>query len=366
MVRRAVNELRRLGFGADRSIPSLDGMRAVSIAFVLTAHLTGTAHFPNIVPLEKLGELGVRVFFVISGYLITSILLRELSRRGSISLPGFYFRRTLRLFPACYFLIAVIALLASMHIVRLERFDIAAGVTYLMNYYENRGWPLGHLWSLAVEEQFYLVWPVTLWILGPARSGRLLIGVLAIAPFLRLASPYAGPAFNFVIWSDALAAGCLLAIFSPELNRNGAYMRFVASRWFFLVPCAVVAANYVPFTKIYWLICVSVMNIGIALSTDWAMRYPAGMVGAFLNRPLVAFLGVLSYSLYLWQQMFLNRTSNAWYCAFPVNIAMALTMALFSYLLIEAPFLRLRARLEAGHRERAGLRIQPTFTRPGA
>src|ERR1039458_6672851 len=95
MLNRACRALRAYGFGTQRIIPSLDGLRAISIAFVLLAHLSGTRHFPSFDFLMGLGELGVRVFFVISGYLITSILLEELGRKGSISLPRFYFRRTL-------------------------------------------------------------------------------------------------------------------------------------------------------------------------------------------------------------------------------------------------------------------------------
>src|SRR5690348_2543578 len=150
---RAFAALRTLGFGSSRNIPSLDGLRAISICFVLIAHLTGTPHFPRaLAPLDKLGEFGVRIFFVISGYLITSILLKELCRKGTISLRRFYFRRALRLFPAAYFLIAIVAAMAAKQIVQLAHWDMAFALTYTMNYYNARGWPLGHLWSLAVEE----------------------------------------------------------------------------------------------------------------------------------------------------------------------------------------------------------------------
>jgi peptidoglycan/LPS O-acetylase OafA/YrhL len=86
-----------------RGIPSLDGLRAISIAFVLLAHLTGTRNFPaaaRFLELTRFGTFGVRIFFVISGYLITSLLLKELDATGTMSLRRFYFRRMLRLFPA--------------------------------------------------------------------------------------------------------------------------------------------------------------------------------------------------------------------------------------------------------------------------
>ena len=347
--------LRQFGFGNQRTVPSLDGLRAISIAFVLVAHLTGTRHFPGSrSPLGNLGEFGVRVFFVISGYLITSILLAELRRKASISLPRFYFRRMLRLFPAAYFYILVIAALAAKHLVILERWDLTAAITYTMNYYEARRWSLGHLWSLAVEEQFYLLWPLILRTLGQLRSVRFLIALVVVAPFLRLASPYVGPAFNFLVWSDALATGCLLAILREDLAANRRYARLLASRWFFLVPVAALVANCVPFTKVYWLVSETVMNLSIAASVDWAMRNPDTAVGRFLNLPAVSFTGVLSYSLYLWQQIFLNRESDSPYCAFPLNIILAVAMALVSYLLIEAPFLRFRTAIEGARAQWRG------------
>ena len=351
MLNRAFLALRAYGFGSQRAVPSLDGLRAISIVFVLIAHLAGTRHFPAHASfLEPLGQFGVRVFFVISGYLITSILLQEIGRTGGVSLRRFYFRRTLRLFPASYFLIAVVAVLAARGILSLSRADLAFALTYTMNYFDARGWPLGHLWSLAVEEQFYLVWPLTLRTLGPRRSRIVLAALIVLAPLFRLASPYVGPAFNFVIWSDALGSGCLLALCRSELAALPAYARLLASRWFFLVPLAAVAANYTPSTKIYWLFSETLMNLAIAASVDWAMRRPGGAVGRFLNLPAVSFVGVLSYSLYLWQQLFLNRNSASPYCAFPLNILLAVAMALFSYLVIEAPFLRLRMAIEQTRR----------------
>jgi peptidoglycan/LPS O-acetylase OafA/YrhL len=346
MLNRACVALRTYGFGKQRGIPSLDGLRAVSIALVLTAHLDGTHHFVLFRMPADLGEFGVRMFFIISGYLITSILLAELGRKGSISLRRFYFRRTLRLFPASYFFIGVTVALAAAGVIELARRDLICGITYTMDYVDNRGWPMGHLWSLAVEEQFYLLWPLTLRSLRISRSKKLLLGVLAVVPFLRLIVPFVAPVLDFVRWSDALATGCLLALLREELNNMRAYSRLLRSRWFFLVPLTAFAAACVPFWKVQMVICETVTNIGLAISIDWAMRNTTGLVGRFLNQPTVSFIGVLSYSLYLWQQPFLNRGSGAPYCAFPLNIVLAFAAALISYVAIEAPFLRLRGALE--------------------
>ena len=366
MMNRFFLALRTYGFGTQRGIASLDGLRAISICFVLVAHLTGTRGFPNFVPLEKLGEFGVRIFFVISGYLITSILLNELRRSRRISLRRFYFRRTLRLFPASYAFILVTAALASTQFVHLERWDLLFGVTYSMNYYLSNGWPLGHLWSLAVEEQFYLLWPLSLSILGPRRCTRGLFVLVCVVPVLRLASVALAPALNFVIWSDALATGCLLAMLRDRLAANEGYRRLLASRWFFLVPAVAVAAVYTPSTKVYWLISETIMNTAIAITIDWAMRNAEGRVGRILNFPAISFLGVLSYSLYLWQQMFLDRNSNSIYCQFPLNLILALVFAMGSYLLIEAPFLRLRQAVENSRKRRTTSEWELTAARGSA
>ncbi|MDP9337260.1 MAG: acyltransferase [Acidobacteriota bacterium] len=338
--------LRSLGFGTQRVIPSLDGLRAISIAFVLLSHLSGTRHFFNSRWLEELGELGVRIFFIISGYLITSILLEELDRKGSISLPRFYFRRMMRLFPAAYFLIAVTTALASSGFVQMAPRDTLFAVTYTMNYYEARGWPLGHLWSLGVEEQFYLLWPLLLSRLAVLKCRSLLLAIFVLGPFFHITAFYVAPAFNFLRWTDALAAGCLLAIIREELSSADGYLRLISSKWFFLVPLAAMAANYIPYAKVTQLAGETIMNLAIVVSMDWSMRNTNGLMGRFLNHPAISFIGVLSYSIYLWQQLFLNKNSDRAYCAFPLNILLALTVALISYVLIETPFLRLRRVIE--------------------
>ena len=173
---------------APARIPSLDGLRAISIALVLFAHTSGTAFFPSFVFLRRhLGNFGVRVFFVISGYLITTLLLKELDKTGRISLKLFYIRRVFRIFPAAYFYLAVAAVLLAFGLVELEWNDIVFGFTYTTNYDPVRPWHTIHLWSLSVEEQFYLIWPATLAFLGRRRAMVAAAAMIAVAPLLRIA-----------------------------------------------------------------------------------------------------------------------------------------------------------------------------------
>ena len=140
-------------------IPSLFGLRAVCISFVLLAHLSGTRYFFHSRVLELYGNLGSRIFLVLSGYLITSQLVREHERTGTISLSNFYIRRAYRIFPAAYVFMAATIVL---HWRVLTWANIGAVLTYTGNFYRGH-WVLGHLWSLGVEEQFYLVWPLAIW-----------------------------------------------------------------------------------------------------------------------------------------------------------------------------------------------------------
>jgi peptidoglycan/LPS O-acetylase OafA/YrhL len=116
------------------------------------------------------GELGVHVFFVISGFLITGLLMEELALSGRISLSRFYLRRTLRIFPAYYAYLAIAFLAAVAGWVQLAPHDLMHGLSYTSNYYPSRSWFLGHTWSLSVEEQFYLLWPALVVLTGPRRA----------------------------------------------------------------------------------------------------------------------------------------------------------------------------------------------------
>ncbi len=137
-------------------IPSLDGLRAISILVVLFGHLAFACHFQNWIT-ATYAHYGVRVFFVISGYLITTLLLQEESRFGSISLSRFYLRRTFRIFPVAY-----LYLLAMIPFVTLAAWKWAMVWLYGTTYIRDLPWNLSHLWSLSVEEQFYLVWPLAI------------------------------------------------------------------------------------------------------------------------------------------------------------------------------------------------------------
>ena len=229
--------------GQNTRIASIDGLRAVSVTFVILGHLVGTHGFPRgLYPLGWFAEFGVRIFFVISGFLITTLLLKELELTHQISLKRFYFRRIFRIFPASYAYIAAIAALGLAHIVYLKSADLLHAATYTVNYHSVRGWYLGHLWSLSVEEQFYLLWPLALKISGRRRGMAVALAVCVACPFIRMAEfallPAArmGVGERFETLADIIATGCLLAGARDWLSTQKWYMRLLSSRLFFLVP----------------------------------------------------------------------------------------------------------------------------------
>ncbi|MBK7925953.1 MAG: acyltransferase [Bryobacterales bacterium] len=335
-------------------LPSLDGLRAISITLVLLGHLSGTHGFVRLnLGVGDYAHLGVVVFFVISGFLITRLLLSEHAKRGSISLKLFYARRTLRLFPASYAFVGCVWLLWLAGIVPLQSRDLWHAVTYTVNYAPNIAWAVGHLWSLSVEEQFYLLWPFAFVTMGPRKAGWVAGGVILLGPVARVVAflflrgtPYQDLDM-FPMVSDSLAMGCLLARVRGWLEEQGWYLRLFRPVYSFGLLALILLTNrFMPYTVVS-VFGTSLINISLAILIHRSVYVSTDWIGRILNWKPLAFVGVLSYSLYLWQQLFLNRNSMAWACAFPQNLVFVVSAALGSYFLIEKPLLKLRHRLRA-------------------
>jgi peptidoglycan/LPS O-acetylase OafA/YrhL len=292
--------------------------------------------------------------------LITRLLLQERATSGSISLKGFYIRRIVRIFPAMWFYVGVMALLSVTGVIALQRGDIVHSLAYVMNYYPYHSWYLGHIWSLSVEEQFYLLWPFALALASPRLALRVCLIAMMFAPLLRLFVPLISPGTIYFEWfptcCDSIATGCLLSLL-PEGKVSRLTRTLTASRWFSLVPALIFAINFARLfveshrfvdsrARLFFMLLDTVgvlaMNIGIALTLQRVMSFPHGIVGRLLNAPPVAWVGKISYSLYLWQMPFLNHDASSWITRTPINLIAALAAACFSYYLIETPLLRLR------------------------
>jgi peptidoglycan/LPS O-acetylase OafA/YrhL len=291
-------------------------------------------------------NLGVTMFFVISGYLISNLLVEEAQRFGNISLRLFYARRALRLFPAFLLFALFLAIVQWAGWIRLNPGDLVAAVTYTVNFRSHSSWYIGHLWSLSVEEQFYLLWPALLAFAGCRRSGRVAVGVLLLSPVARLVAVRLHlPGAIFPCVADSLACGCLLALSGGRLLRRPAYRRLIA--WKYFLPAAVMIIFISNWTRHYMIgtaLGVSVINLVFAVLIHRCVVFPSRTTRFLTLSPLVA-VGVLSYSLYLWQQLFLNQHSSWAVCQFPANLLLAAGAAIASYYCVERPLNELRRKL---------------------
>ncbi len=329
-----------LPYGAPSRLPSLDGIRALSILAVLFGHLAGTrGAFPHLRFMGSIGFLGVRVFFVLSGFLITFLLLEERERTGVISLRGFYRRRMLRIFPAFYFYLLTITLLKISGVLHLPWGDLAISAGFLTDL-RLTDWNVGHFWSLSTVEQFYLLWPALLF----ARCTHavttavvaMLMSPLLSAVLWKLNFPRLGMFFLSV---NAIATGCVLAALRKRFHANTVYMSVLSSRWIGLVP--VITVPLACWEGHGAVLFYGVTAAGIALLIDRVITIPCG-VAAFLNWQPMVWLGAMSYSLYVWQQLFLNRYVDNVFTTFPLNLALSTICALLSFYFIERPLQSLK------------------------
>jgi peptidoglycan/LPS O-acetylase OafA/YrhL len=338
-------------------LPGLDGLRALSIFLVFFSHAQGTAGFPPVPGwlwhAGDLGNLGVRVFFVISGFLITLLLLREESRTGSISISQFYIRRAFRILPAVLVFLALMLAFRALGLVTFPTVQWLQGLFFLADMtITTRIWSLGHLWSLAVEEQFYLIWPAAMLLMPRRWRVRALVVTLLLAPVYRVAAGEPGASFwstfSFPQYLDAIALGCLLAVLRFRRVHRTTAAPTVRRRWYVILPFLLIVLNGLPGP--YWLraaVVLPAMHVVIA-----TMIYAAAE-GAFtawqplLDAPPVAWFGRISYSLYLWQEMFLNPYSHYGFARFPGNVLLAIGAGVSSFYLVERPMLAVRRRARA-------------------
>ena len=325
-------------------IASLDGLRAVSIFMVLCAHALGyshMAHWPAWFTRYSAwtigyGPFGVNVFFVISGFLITTLLLKEREKQGVISLRNFYIRRAYRILPAAYVVTIAVAIVWH-HRVRLS--DVVCSLLYVQNYNAHSTFSLGHMWSLAVEEQFYLLWPFLLNRFFRHRY-RIVIGAMLIAPLFRASAGWLGFHHQGLEWfpaaMGALATGCLLAL----LEGKAAEWLGRADTWFFPILIATLAIRHFSYPPgVQPLLMLTLQDLGIAFCIEHCVRKRFWI----LNWKPVTWIGVLSYSIYLCQQPFLQMEPANIFERLPLNLLCMFAAALVCHYLVEKPFLRLRA-----------------------
>jgi peptidoglycan/LPS O-acetylase OafA/YrhL len=355
-------------------LPSLDGWRAFSIIMVLGSHTAFVSGFP-----EKLhpfllwgfdGNLGVRCFFLISGFLITWLMLRESEDTGRVNLRHFYARRALRILPVyCAVLLALglLQLLTPYH----PATDVWIGnLTFLRNFMGN-DFTSNHLWSLSVEEQFYFLWPGIFVVGGLAIGGkgwRILALPVLLAPISRSIGHIRpdwfliGPitrGYAFFSFFDSLAIGCACAVLLTR-RWNEIKNWFRENRWAALgtgVALMMVvhvlnqfSAKFSPLRVGLVPLGPTIQALGMAILMLQSVVMPQWGIFRCFNWWWVRRIGVLSYSIYIWQELFCTKPEvfglgNVWWMSFPGWLVPVFVVSFISYYGLERPFLKLRARL---------------------
>jgi len=317
-------------------VPALDGLRGVAILLVLTYHC-----FTH----PSGGFYGVDLFFVLSGFLITSLLIGELAQTGRVDLRAFYVRRARRLLPALMTFLVVVALILVAS-PRVLVGDVASVLFYATNIVRAAGdshsLPLiGHLWSLAEEEQFYVLWPAALLLMlrrWPARLAPALVAILVALIGYRLGLLLSGAAHQRLYFApdshaDPLIVGCLLA----TIWRT---RRLVVPGWIAALAAIVLgtlAAVSMPYTGWSLAVGLPVVSVASAILTA-AATDPSSVVARVLCFQPLVWLGLISYSLYIWQQLVFKLSGENGLIAFPSSIL----VAFISYRYVEARFRRPR------------------------
>jgi peptidoglycan/LPS O-acetylase OafA/YrhL len=336
-------------------LPTLDGWRAIAIVMVIVSH--GQSSFflrPEVHKVAPYGRLGVDIFFAISGLLICSRLLDELGQ-SHISLRAFYIRRIFRILPPYLFYLGVLGLLTTLGAVDASPAEFMICLVFLRNYFMTAfvTGPLtlytNHFWSLAVEEHFYLLWPVTLRWLGARRSVPAAIAACMAIHIWRGVNTRSSELMSFfrftgVLWRtdtrlDALLWGCVAALLLPRLTP--VFARFAST---LALVAGLVAATWIrlPMLPLFY-------AIGFAALVVSTVSNPTSYVSRVLELAPVRWVGRLSYSLYIWQTIFFEqRYPSGWLGQLqqpPNNLIALAACAIGSYYLIEKPAIRLGRRL---------------------
>ncbi|MBQ9068077.1 MAG: acyltransferase [Eggerthellaceae bacterium] len=349
-----------------RYIPSIDGLRAFAVLSVIFYHMG--------LPFAKGGLLGVTVFFVISGYLITGLLTLEWESSGSINLPQFWLRRIRRLFPAIVTVIVVMAAVftvCSPLLLTKMRPDIIPGLFWFENwwyilrdlsYFDAVGAPspLTHFWSLAIEEQFYLVWPIILLVLFKTGIGktnvRRICLVLSVGSAVAMAVLYdpQGDPSRVYYGTDTRAFSLLIGAWLSFAWPSGQLSEETASRATFgsvlmldavgvaafagIVAMCVFVSGFSDFMYYGGLVLCSVLSaIVIAV-----LAHPRSLLAKVAAWKPFVWVGKISYGMYLWHFPIIcllqprNATQLPWWI-YLVELALTVGLSAASYYLIETP-----------------------------
>ncbi len=334
----------------------LDGFRGIAILLVLVGHAVafdGSA-INALCNLKYVAGLGVSLFFVLSGFLITGLLCREDRRTGTLDLRRFYVRRSLRIFPAFYCLMAVMSILMMCHLIT----DLSWGAFFISAFYLRnifiKGYSLAHVWSLSMEEQFYLLWPSALKAMGRRRALMTVVILILLITFWRSIAIYFKLVSTEVILvnpmfrADCILSGCWIALVLDLVTFTGQKLKILRyiTHPFFIIPILLSWAVFSsPYNMSYF---TGTTFLSAVLLFGLAVAEPTSIFVRLLSSKWLCWIGTISYSLYLWQQLFIAMKVPSWGIirTFPLDLIFTFACAIISYYVIETPFLRLKKQFE--------------------
>jgi peptidoglycan/LPS O-acetylase OafA/YrhL len=331
-------------------LPSLDGWRGVAILLVVIEHAWHDIFWPFH------GNYGVYIFFGISGFLITTLLLKEKVNTGTISLRMFYIRRFLRIFPVAYLYLLVVLILNFVFNLDMPPGAFISSALYLQNTtaFDNTSIYIRHYWSLATEEQFYLIFPAIIKV--NAKFYVLLVAVLVfiipVIAYLDISGRITSPIFHFVneilryMPALLIASGVSILMFYGVIEvpakipgRSLIVLILFLSAGYLISQPMTLRSTSLSFTVAYMLIS-AMLVVSLATSDDVVFR--------ILNSKMLSTIGIYSYSLYVWQQLFTE--AMPWAHLFPgsgshlLNFLALTAITYASYNFYEKRFLTLKDR----------------------
>lgn len=340
-------------------LPGLDGLRGISIIIVIVCH------FAMFTPVSDYfyGDIGVETFFVISGFLITTLLLKEKVKRGTVSFRNFYIRRLLRIVPASYLVLVVLIVLNTPLSLGIPGTHFFMSFLYIRNipsenFYE---WHTGHFWSLSVEEQFYLIFPFFIVL----RTNKffvfsilliLLIPVLTFLAYGNIGIFYSNKIVHLftvgvvVLLGKGTTSILVGALFSILLFKKiivveslkGSY--FTGAVLFFIAGCTLTNISYLHVDYLSQMIFPVIIVYVIMLNLK-----EKNFLRLFLDNALMVKIGLLSYSLYVWQQLFTSK--QQWHLfrysdSIIVRLLLLVAISYISYNYYERVFLKFKKKFK--------------------
>lgn len=358
-------------------LPTLDGWRAIAVLSVIASH-DKVRHIGPVSDsfLHANGGLGVDVFFAISGLLICSRLLEEEERTGVISIKGFYLRRAFRILPPFLLCLGTFGVLGMAHVIQIGWTPWVTSLCFVQNYYlalirsVSASWYTDHFWSLSIEEHFYLLLPAVL-VLSRRKRVALLAGLTAVslicpvfvfshASWWRsMGSGYAG--YRTEMRIHALLFPALLAVLLQNPRFRSLCERMLIYSPFPVLVVMLILFQVLPAIGLGSLVLL-IVPCGFPFLILGTTLHPANLFSRALEWAPLRFLGRISYSVYLWQQLFFTGEHRAlpavgWLGYMqdrPWSLIPVLAIATTSYFVLEKPCMRLGRRLARSEAEVSG------------